>query len=485
MRVQVRERRLPQARDRPISEARPEMCAALSQRNGSETVTDGPLAGLSQGQADQVQQQILLWMDSGNIAVPGYTRLSDNPEIQTACLRIAELIATMTVHLMENSPEGDVRIEDELSRMLDINPNGTMNRSQWLIVNVMNMLLYGNGNAICVPHTRDGLLESMEPISPGRVSLTPIPGSYRDYRVLIDGMPHDPAGLMHFVYNPDARYPWKGQGVTVTLRDIAKNLRQAQKTENAFMASEWKPSIIVKVDALSDEFASPAGRQKLAESYLRPSQPGAPWVIPAEAFQVEQVRPLSLADIAIKDTVEMDKKTVAAVIGVPTFLLGIGEFKRDEFNHFVQTKIRIIAEIIQQEMTRCLIISPKRYIRLNYWTLLDYAFAELSKTLLEGADRGFVCGDEWRDRLHLPPAGLTEYKVLENYIPYDMSGDQEKLNRSFAQAISYCVSRLRAADQERSGSACENGDGDGTGNRGGAESGTGEAAADHPAEAAP
>lgn len=399
MKVQVKKKILPQARDRPAAEKR---------------------------SADNLQQ-VLLWADTGDICCPGYTRLSDNPEIQTACLRIAELVATMTIHILENTPDGDVRIEDELARMLDITPNGTMNRSQWLIVNVMNMLLYGRGNAICVPHTRDGLLESMEPITPDRVQLTPKGNSRRDYMVLIDGIPHDPAKLMHFVYNPDPNWPWRGQGTTVTLRDLANNLKQAQKTENAFMSSEWKPSIIVKVDALADEFSTPDGRQKLIDSYITPQQPGAPWLIPAEAFDVEQVRPLSLADIAIKDTVEMDKRTVAAVIGVPAFLLGVGGFIRDEYNHFIQTKIRIVAEIIQQEMTRCLIISPKRYIRLNYWTLLDYAFAELSRTLLEGADRGFVNGDEWRTRLHLPPVGLTEYKVLENYIPYDMSGKQSKL----------------------------------------------------------
>ena len=430
MQVHVKRTSPARARDKPAairsgSGTIPFPCAAGILRDAA--VTDGPLAGLSQSKADQVQQQLLLWMDGGDIRVQGYTRLSDNPEIQSACLKIAELIATMTIHVMENTPDGDIRIEDALSRMLDITPNGTMNRSQWLIVNVMNMLLYGQGNAICVPHTSDGLLDYMEPISPGRVSLTAVSGSWRDYRVLIDGIPHSPEDLMHFVYNPDPRYPWRGQGVTVTLRDIANNLKQAQKTENAFMSSEWKPSIIVKVDALADEFSSPDGRQRLIDSYLRPQQPGAPWIIPADAFQVEQVRPLSLSDIAIKDTVEMDKKTVAAVIGVPAFVLGLGAFNRDEFNHFVQTKIRIIAEIIQQEMTRCLILSPKRYIRLNYWTLLDYAFAELSKTLLQGADRGFVSGDEWRIRLHLPPAGLNEYKVLENYIPYDMSGDQKKL----------------------------------------------------------
>lgn len=384
-------------------------------------------AGSVQEKLDKLQQEVLLWLGKDDICVPGYTRLSDNPEIQTACLRIAELIGSMTIYYMENTPDGDQRIHDELARMIDITPDGSMNRSQWLIVNVMNMLLYGRGNGICVPHTRAGLLESMEPIASGRVSLLPVEGSYRDYRVLIDGIPHDPAELMHFVYNPDPYYLWKGQGVTVTLADIANNLKQAQKTENAFMASEWKPSIIVKVDALTEEFAGPEGRKKLLDSYVKPSSPGEPWLIPAEQFQVEQVRPLSLADIAIKDTVEMDRRMVAAVIGVPPFLLGVGEYKRDEFNSFVQTKIRAIAETIQQEMTRCLIISPARYIRLNYWSLLDYDPAGLSNVLLAGSDRGFVNGDEWRDKMHLPPAGLKEYKVLENYIPYDKSGAQSKL----------------------------------------------------------
>ena len=36
-------------------------------------------------------------------------------------------------------------------------------------------------------------------------------------------------------------------------------------------------------------------------------------------------------------------------------------------------------------------------------------------------------GDEWRDRMHMTPAGLKEYKILENYIPADMSGNQKKL----------------------------------------------------------
>lgn len=357
----------------------------------------------------------------------GYTRLSDNPEIQTACLRIAELIGSMTIYLMENGPDGDRRILNELSRKIDIEPNRNMTRSHWMTVNVMNMLLHGKGNGICVPHTHEGKLESLEPIAARRVTFQPVGNSYRDYRVLIDGIPKDPNNLLHFAYNPDETYLWMGKGVTVTLKDIANNLKQAQKTENAFMSSEYKPNIIVKVDALADEFATPAGRQKLLDSYVKPSTTGEPWLIPAEQFEVQEVRPLTLADLAIKDTVELDKKTVAAVIGVPAFLLGVGTFNREEWNSFIQTKVKAIALNIQQELTRCLIISPKWYIYLNYWSLMDYDLKAVSDILLAGSDRGFVCGDEWRDRMHLPPAGLKEFKILENYIPYDKSGDQEKL----------------------------------------------------------
>ena len=370
---------------------------------------------------------VAVWLDGGDLCVPGYTRLCDNPEIMTGCLRIAELIGSMTIYLMSNTDQGDVRIQNELSRMIDITPNGTMTRSQWMTAIMMNLLLYGNGNSIVVPHTYEGILRSLEPISASRVSFQPVTNSYREYRVRIDGTDRDPESVLHFTYNPDPLYLWKGRGVTVALKDIANNLKQAQHTENAFMSSEWKPSIIVKVDALTEEFSSPEGRAKLLESYVKPSRTGEPWLIPAEQFQVEQVRPLSLADLAIKDTVELDKRTVAAVLGVPAFLLGVGEYNQAEWNNFVQTKVRAIALNIQQEMTRVLITSPKWYLMLNYWSLLDYDLKATSDILLAGADRGYVNGDEWRDRMHMAPAGLKDYKVLENYIPYDDSGKQKKL----------------------------------------------------------
>lgn len=377
----------------------------------------------------QVRGPIAYLLDQGDICVEGYTRLDRNPEVMTACRRIAELIGSLTIHLMANTDHGDVRIVNELSRIIDINPMPTMTRSHWMQSIVMNLLLYGEGNSVVVPHTWDGFLRSLEPIAASRVSFMPDTlRPNRDYKILIDGQNRDPESVLHFVYNPDPLYLWKGQGVTVSLSDIAKNLKQAQKTENAFMASEWKPSIIVKVDALTEEFASPIGRQKLLESYVKPARSGEPWLIPAEQFQVEQVRPLSLKDLAISETVTLDKKTVAAVLGVPPFLLGVGEYNSGAWNSFVQNTIRPLAIGIQQELTKKLILSPKWYLKFNVLSLMDWDLDTLYQVFGGLADRGIVTGNEVRDRIGMGPVeGLDELKVLENFIPADMIGQQKKL----------------------------------------------------------
>ena len=369
-----------------------------------------------------------IWLSDSDICVSGYTPLDRNPEIMAACRKIATILSSATIHLMNNTENGDVRIINELSRAIDIDPMPTMTRATWMEAIVMNLLLYGKGNSIVVPHTWKGLLQSLEPISASRVSFLPVGGSFRDYKVLIDARERDPQSVLHFVYNPDPVYLWKGRGLTVSLQDLADNLKQAAKTEKAFMSSEYKPSIIVKVDALTDEFSSPEGRQKLLDSYVKSAKTGDPWLIPAEQFEVEQVKPLTLADLAIADTVQLNKKTVAALFGVPAFVLGVGEYKRDEWNMFIQSTIMPIAKSIAMEMTKKRILNPSWYLTFNVWSLMDYDLKATSDVLLAGADRGFVNGDEWRDRMHMSPAGLKEYKILENYIPYDMSGNQSKLN---------------------------------------------------------
>lgn len=383
--------------------------------------------------ASSTNASTLVWLSSPDaynaLCIQGYTPLDHCPEIMTACFKIAQIISSVTIHLMANTDDGDERIINELSKKIDIDPMPNMTRQTWVSAIVMNMLLYGGGNAVVIPHTSSGYLDYMEPISANRVQLVPVGNSYMDYEIWVDGYKvYKPADVMHFVYNPDKTYLWKGRGFEVSLRDLAQSLKQAAATEKAFMTSEYKPSIIVKVDALTDEFANPAGRQKLTEEYIHPQTPGAPWIIPAEQFSIEQVKPLTLADLAINDTVQLDKKTVASILGVPPFVLGVGAYNKEEWNYFIQTTIMNIAKGMASEMTKKLILSPQWYLRFNVRSLMDWDIRTLYDVYGGMSDKGLATGNEVRDQLGMSPReGLNELRILENYIPNDMIGKQKKL----------------------------------------------------------
>lgn len=375
------------------------------------------------------QKRSAVWVTDAtgwnNLCLTQYRPLDRCPEIVTACSRIAELIATMTIYLMSNSDNGDVRIINELSRKVDIEPTSYMTRHTWMTGIVMNMLLYGRGNAVVLPHTTDGLLGDLEPITAERVSF--IPDGYK-YKINIDGVRKDPADVLHFIFHPDKWQPWRGRGISLELRDVARNLGQAADTVDGFLESKWKPSVIIKVDALTEEFSNPAGREKLLENYISTAKAGEPWMIPAEQFSVEQIRPLSLSDLAISDVVTLDKKTVASIVGVPAFLLGVGDFKAEEWNNFINSTIHSIAQSIEQELTRKLLISPKWYWKFNIRSLYAYNLRELANVYTQLRSIGVVTGNEVRDAIGMEPKeGLDELVMLENYIPVSKLGDQLKL----------------------------------------------------------
>ena len=165
------------------------------------------------------------------------------------------------------------------------------------------------------------------------------------------------------------------------------------------------------------------GRKKLREDYLETGEAGAPWLIPAEQFQVQEVRPLSLKDLALSDMVQLDKRTVASIVGVPPFVLGVGDYNQKAWNNFIQNKVRPICVAISQELTRKLILSPKMYLKFNTLSLMDWDLQTISTVFGGLSDRGYVNGNEVRDRIGMSPVdGLDEYRVLENYIPIHIQG---------------------------------------------------------------
>jgi len=151
-----------------------------------------------------------VWLSSTEayetLCCSGYTRLGNNPEVSSAVDTIAKLVASMTIHLMENTDDGDVRVRNSLSRKIDIEPNAYMTRANYIYWIVKTMMLGGEGNAVVLPTTKSGYLDQLHPVPPNIVSFRP---EGWGYRISIGGKEYDPGDLLHFVLNPDENQPWR------------------------------------------------------------------------------------------------------------------------------------------------------------------------------------------------------------------------------------------------------------------------------------
>lgn len=354
----------------------------------------------------------------------GYKPITSCTEVQTAIGVYAALIANMTIQLMQNTEIGDVRVRNGLSRVLDIEPHPRMTHQTWMH-NIVRVLMT-EGNQVTLPvYSRDGYLEKLQPLAPSRVGF--VQDGADDYFITYNGQRFEPDEVLHFPLNPDPECPWIGRGYKVSLRDVVESLQQTNATKTALMKSP-APSIIVKVDGLMDDLQGPEGREKLRRQYMDSSETGKPWLIPADAFEVTQVKPLTLNDLAIKTNLELDKRSAAAIVGVPAFLMGVGNFDEVEFNWFVATRVMDVARIIEQELTRKLLISPDLYFRMNNRSLLNYNLDKIVNAGSQMVDRIAMRRNEWRDWMGLPPdKDMDELLALENYIPATMLGQQEKL----------------------------------------------------------
>ncbi len=359
----------------------------------------------------------------GVLAGYGYHRLSEAPEVAAAIWIIADLISSAPIHLMENTQNGDVRIRDALARKIDIDPWRLGTRKTWIHWIVGTELT--EGDAIVIPQTAGMQIADLIPAPDAMLSR--LPGEL-SYTVRYNGQTFGPDDVLHFLLRPDPVSPWRGSGVRVQLQQVVDSIVQTAETKTAYMSSEYKPPIVISVNSdspLSDE----GQRNRFIDKYLKRSDKGAPLIVPADLMNISQVKPLSLTDLAIKDGVELDRKTVASIFGIPGFLLGVGTFNKEEYNAFISRTIVPICRGIEQELTKKLLYSESRYFRFSTRRLYSYSMQELSQIALNMRNAGLMTGNEGRNWLDLPPKdGLDELVMLENYLPADRLGDQKKLN---------------------------------------------------------
>lgn len=375
----------------------------------------------------ELQKFMIGLAGSDTLSVPGYTRLIDSPDVLAAIGGLADIVSNATIQLMRNTADGDVRVRNNLSRFMDIAPWRNGSRKDLISWIVWTMLTSPCGSAFLLPHTAGGRLSDLEPM-PDAYAMSDDLG--QTYYVMWRGRRYESDSVLHFKRWSDPMQPWRGVGLRVSLRDVTANLRQAAATKKGFMSDKWKPSVIVKVDSLAEEFADEAGRKRLIDEYIAGSAAGDPWVIPAELMEVQQVKPLSLNDLALKDSVELDKREIASIVGVTPYMVGVGSYSDAEHNHMIRTTAVTLANIICHELTRKLLISEDMYFTMSTRRLYSYTLKELAEVADAQYIRGLMDGNEARDWLGLSPReGLNELVILENYIPRGMIGNQKKLEQ--------------------------------------------------------
>lgn len=384
--------------------------------------------GNTQQRSSNVGVTYLSLNSPGVLAGSGYHRMCDAPEVASAIWIIADLISSMPIHLLEKQKVGDKRVRDALSRKIDIDPWSLSTRRDWVHWIVQTMLT--EGESVVIPKTTGTLIADLIPAPDADLYR---PANSQTYFARYKGYEFDAGNILHFKLRPDPLQPWRGMGPQVQLEQVVQSIVQTAETKTAYMSSEYKPPVVVAVNSdspLSDE----KERAKFINKYLKRSDKAAPLIIPADLMTISQVKPLSLTDLAIKDGVELDKKTVAAVLDIPAFLLGVGAFNKDEYNTWISRRLMSICRAIEQELTKKLLFSEERYFRFNARALYSYSLQELSQIALNMRNAGLMTGNEGRNWLDLPPIdGLDELVMLENYLPADRLGDQKKLNEKTAQ----------------------------------------------------
>ena len=126
---------------------------------------------------------------------------------------------------------------------------------------------------------------------------------------------------------------------------------------------------------------------------------------------------------------ELDKKSLAGLFGVPAFFVGVGTFNKEEYNNFINTTIMDIAQTIAQTLTRDILIDPSLFFRLNPRSLYSYDLTEMVTAGVQLVDRTAMSRNELRDWIGLQPDDeMNELIILENYIPANKLGNQSKLN---------------------------------------------------------
>lgn len=417
--------------------------------------------GLTSEQINALNYEMLVH-EGLSVLPTGWSNLSNRPEVIAGVDKIANLVASLTIKIMENQVDdkgnklGDKNVNNGLAAKLDQAPNSFMTRNAFIKNLIYTLYLNGDGNAICIvdlhkgnltkyiddiKNGRENYIENIVPVEPSKVFFYRTDEYYEKkgitspYYITINGKVIDPRNVLHFRIGADPEFIYKGTGPRVPLSTVSGKLARIDALEKEYLTNAYFPSFILKWNAYSGgteserkEFASKL--DKIFKGWNKDRKPGDILNVPNMDANIEQVKPMSLNDLAIKDSKELSNKTVASLLGVPLFIIdGSNKYDNDEYNQFIKSTIVPLSQMISQELTNKLVINHNQYIKLDCAKLYKYDAAEIAmyKNLVT---TGAITRNELRDKIGMEPSdneGMNDFIALENYIPVDKLGDQKKL----------------------------------------------------------
>jgi HK97 family phage portal protein len=342
-------------------------------------------------------------------------KIENSPELFSAINVYGEIVSSLPIHLMQATPGRNVRVDNGLAKVLDIYPNPRQTRADFMYELVYTMLFHG----FCIvkptwkenPNNSDSWdwLDTVSVINPSRTSIQ----RDLDYRVTIyvDGKPV--SNNEYLIFTATNFFGWKS-----LLKDTAATLYQTLQTHKSMLEFPFPP-VIVRVPDYNKLLKSVDGKQKFEEMYLSGWKRGAPLLIPSEVVDVQTIKPTSINDLGLKDSVTIDRQTISGLTGVPDFLLsGAGDFSVLRFNNFVETCIQHVCTVISQEFTRGLIETRSYFFSFNITKLYNYTLQEKVQVIRLMANVGAITPNEIRGAFgyeFLPDPIYDKPIMLENY----------------------------------------------------------------------
>ena len=356
----------------------------------------------------------------------GYTSLSEHPDVKACVKAIADIVSITALHLLESTDFGNKRVSNGLHRRIDIEPNRYVARTAMYYKIAEELLLYGNSFLLPI-YSKKGYLEELRPIRHNKVVY--IDTNDGGYKLSVNNNLIDSDNVLHFVNNPKHSKPWQGESYKVYLRDVLENLTQSQEIKHRYYKEHFRPSLVFLANADSDSFNDEDDRENLLKRWVN-VKPGSPYILPGSLIDFKTYSPMSLTDIAVNESVEIDKKYLASLFCIPPFLLGVGSFNREEYNLFIDRAVKRICNIISQELTRKIIISENMFFRfhtesqkvVNPYHKLQLMYSGKTMGIYSANECRIAAGDEAVSKQE-----MNEYTILENYINVEDSNKQKKL----------------------------------------------------------